>query len=125
MDELFRIMSVRAPQVATDPNVVTINPKEFRAPPPTLVDQYNSFLTSNQYKDISLVDFSRAGVLFPTLKSIVVQAATEDPANLDPVTFNTSIQTAFGKTAADLSGSADFLALQNPIADNIVALLIG
>jgi len=125
MDELFRMLSVRAPQVTTDPNIVTITPKEFRTPPPPIVDQYKSFLTANQYDDISLVDFSRAGALFPALKNIVVQTASEDSANLDPVTFNTSIQTAFGKTATDLSGSADFLALQSPIADNIVALLIG
>src|SRR5262245_14448532 len=127
MDELFRMMTVRAPQVTTDPNVVTITPKEFRVPGDTLGQQYESFLRANKYDDISLVDFSRAGTLivFPVLKSFVSQTASADPATLDPKTFNTSIQTAFGKTAADLSTSADFLALQPSIADSIVALLIG
>src|SRR5262245_7967775 len=99
MDELFRMMTVRAPQVTTDPNVVTVSPTRFQTPPPSLDQQYDEFLKANEYHDISDLDFSRSGTLslFPDLRGLVGEISTPTSVSLDPKAFKATLKTIIGQ----------------------------
>src|SRR5258706_13391347 len=135
MNELFRMMTVRAPQVTTDPNVVTIGPKSFKAPAPPapplddLGKQLAAFLLRNEYKTILDLDFSRWGTtpltLFPGVPTLVPQTSGPDQVTLakkaDPNSFTASIQPPFGKSALQVAKPKAFATLRNALAADVAS----
>lgn len=123
MDELFRLMTVRAPQVTTDSNVVVVTPTSFQPPPPPLGAQLEAFMAQNNYPtpDVSALDLTRASTLYAELKTLSDQLTP----TTDGAVLAKAVKTVFGKTEAQLVNLKEFAHLKSTLADYVVALLIG
>jgi hypothetical protein len=119
MDELFRMMTVRAPGQGRDRTVVTIAPASFHtgADPSA---ELRTFLAGRQAVDL---DPLRLGPRAEQVKTLSDQITVNPSADLAQLTQ--AIKVTFGgKTAPQLVRLHDFVTLRESVADNVVALLI-
>src|SRR4051812_30385704 len=118
MDELFRILTVRAPGQNRDPNVVTIMSPSFTASA-DLPGQLTAFLDGRDAENLDPVEI---GPLAASVKEVFAKVLGNPSTDLADLTAD--IAASFGLTPVEVVQLGDFKTLRDTVDDYVVALLI-